>query len=550
VKTITIRLHVTSDGCTFGAMTSSRKLSPPNSFDYVIVGAGSAGCVLANRLSEDPAVQVLLLEAGPEDTQDAIRVPAIFSSLFGSEVDWNYQLEQQTHYRGSTLYPRGKTLGGSSSINLMVYIRGDRTDFDGWSERGCAGWDYDSVLPYFIKAENNSRLGEPLHGQSGPLHIEDRLFTHELSHSWVSAAGEWGLAPTDDFNGASQIGAGAYQVSCHDGWRWSGADGYLRPALGRPNLTVRVNAHATRVLVDGSRAAGVVYLHEGNETTAYAGTEVILSGGTINSSQLLLLSGIGPADQLRALGIDVKADLPGVGENLHDHTMTPVVWATQNSTDLLELASPENLKLWQDRRGGPFASNGAEVGGFFSSLGDAAPNIQFIGGPTSFVDHGRFNPPLPNFTMNVASTHPRSRGRLWLDSPDPLSPPRIDPAYFADPADLEDVTAGLRALQEIARQSVFRKFAKGLNLPTEVNPDAAALADHARRWSQTEYHAVGTCAMGVDERAVVDPDLKVRGVDGLRVVDASVMPAIISGNTNAATVMIAEKGADHIKSAH
>jgi choline dehydrogenase len=528
-------------------MNSSQQLSPHDSFDYVIVGAGSAGCVLANRLSEDPSVQVLLLEAGPEDTLDAIRVPAIFSSLFGTEVDWNYRLEPQTHYQGSTTYPRGKTLGGSSSINLMVYIRGDRADFDGWRERGCAGWDYDSVLPYFIKAENNSRLGEPLHGQRGPLHIEDRMFTHELSHNWIGAASEWGLAATDDFNGASQIGSGSYQVSCHQGWRWSGADGYLRPALTRPNLTVRVDAHATRILVDGARAVGVAYVREGAEATAYAGAEVILAGGAINSPQLLLLSGIGPADQLRALGIDVKADLPGVGENLHDHTMTPIVWATQGSTDLLEMANPENLALWQNRRGGPFASNGGEVGGFLSSNGGAVPNIQFIGGPTSFVDHGQFSPPLPNFTMNAAATHPRSRGRLWLDSADPLTPPRIDPAYFADPADVHDVIAGLRAAIEIAQQPAFRKFVKGVNLPAEANPDDAALAAHARNWSQTEYHAVGTCAMGVDERAVVDTHLRVRGIEGLRVVDASVMPAIVSGNTNAATVMIAEKGADHIK---
>jgi choline dehydrogenase len=505
--------------------------------------------VLANRLSDDPSVQVLLLEAGPEDTLDAIRVPAIFSSLFGSEVDWDYRLEPQPHYQGSTSYPRGKTLGGSSSINLMVYIRGNRADFDGWSERGCTGWDFDSVLPYFIKAENNNRLGEPLHGKGGPLHVEDRLFTHELSHRWVSAAAEFGLAPTDDFNCASQIGSGTYQVNCHDGWRWSGADGYLKPALDRPNLTVLVNAHTTRIVLEGNRATGVVYLQNGTESTAHAGAEVILSGGTINSPQLLLLSGVGPADQLRALGIDVKADLPGVGENLHDHTMTPIVWATRDSTDLLEMASPENLALWQSQHGGPFASNGAEAGGFWSSTGDAVPNIQFIGGPTSFVDHGRFSPPLPNFTMLVAATHPRSRGRLWLNSADPLEHPRIDPAYFADPADLKEVTTGLRAAIEIAQQPAFRDSVKELNLPTDAILDDAALADHARNWSQTEYHAVGTCAMGVDDRAVVDPDLKVRGIDGLRVVDASVMPAIISGNTNAATVMIAEKGADLIRNA-
>jgi choline dehydrogenase len=518
-------------------------------FDYVIVGAGSAGCVLANRLSEDPSTRVLLLEAGPADTLDAIRVPAIFSTLFGSEVDWDYRLEHQPSYHGSMAYPRGKTLGGSSAINLMVYIRGNRADFDRWGENGCPGWDYDSVLPYFIRAENNSRLGQPLHGQHGPLHVEDRLFTHELSHQWVSAAGEWGLTATDDFNGKSQIGSGSYQVNCHEGWRWSSADAYLTPVLGRPNLTVRVNAQATRILLDGNRATGVAYLHEGVETMAHAEAEVILSGGAINSPQLLLLSGIGPADQLRDLGIDVKADLTGVGDNLHDHTMTPLVWSTQGSTDLLEMASPENLSLWQSRGGGPFSSNGAEVGGFYSSTGDATPDIQFIGGPTSFVDHGHFSPPLPNFTMLIAPTHPRSRGRLWLDSPDPLKPPRIDPAYFSHPQDVQDVTTGLRAAIEIAQQSPFRQHVKGLNLPDRQNPDAATLVEHARNWSQTEYHAVGTCAMGSDERAVVDPELKVRGVDGLRVVDASVMPSIISGNTNAAAVMIAEKGVDHIKNA-
>jgi choline dehydrogenase len=323
----------------------------------------------------------------------------------------------------------------------------------------------------------------------------------------------------------------------------------LRPALERPNLTVRTNAHATRILLDGTRATGVAYLHDGAQVAVHAGTEVILCGGTINSPQLLLLSGIGPADELRALGIDVKSDLPGVGRNLHDHTMTPLVWATHGSTDLLEMASPENLALWQQRHGGPFASNGAEAGGFFSSTGDAIPNIQFIGGPTSFVDHGRFSPPMPNFTMLVAPTHPRSRGRLWLDSPDPLKPPRIDPRYFCDPADLHDVVDGLRAAIDIAHQSPFRRCVTGLNLPTGSDPDQAALVEHARNWSQTEYHAVGTCTMGADERAVVDPDLKVRGVDALRVVDASVMPAIVGGNTNAATVMIAEKGADLIRRA-
>lgn len=529
-------------------MAPSTDDSPHESFDYIVVGAGSAGCVLAHRLSENPSVRVLLLEAGPEDTADAIRVPVIFSTLFGTDVDWDYRLEEQTHYRGSAVYPRGKTLGGSSSINLMVYIRGHRADFDRWSESGCTGWGYENVLPYFVKAENNSRLAGPLHGAAGPLHVEDRLFTHELSHNWVSAAVNWGLPPTDDFNGTSQTGAGSYQVNCHEGWRFSAADGYLRSALGRPNLTVWVNTHVTRVLFEGTRATGVSYLREGKgRGQVHAEAEVILSGGSINSPQLLMLSGVGPADQLRDNGIDVTVDLPGVGENLHDHTMTPLVWATHDSTDLLELASPENMALWAAKRGGPFTSNGAEVGGFLCTDGAAVPDVQFIGGPTSFVDHGRFSPPLPNFTMLVAPTHPASRGRLWLRSDDALQAPHIDPAYFADSADMDTVKAGLRAAIEIAAEDPFRRNIKGLNLPTDANPNDAALEEHARTWSQTEYHPVGTCAMGIDDRAVVDPTLKVFGVDGLRVVDASVMPTIVGGNINAATIMIAEKGADHIK---
>lgn len=518
-------------------------MAPAMSFDYVIAGAGSAGCVLANRLSEDPSTRVLLLEAGPEDTMDTIRVPALFSNLFGSEVDWDYRLERQPPYAGSTVFPRGKTLGGSSAINLMVYIRGDTSDFDRWSEQGCAGWNYDSVLPYFLKAESNSRLRGPLHGEDGPLYVEDRLFTHELSKAWVDSAVGWGLPPTDDFNGSSQIGAGTYQVTCHNGWRWSAADAYLTTAASRPNLTVRVNCHVTRVLFERASAIGVSYLHGGTLSDVYAQAEVILSGGTINSPQLLLLSGIGPADDLRVHGIDVNVDLPGVGANLHDHTLTPLVWGTEGSTDLLELATAENMALWQQRRGGPFASNGAEVGGFLPANDAGAPGIQLIGGPTSFVDHGRFSPPLPNFTMLVAPTHPLSRGRLWLRSGDPLAPPRIDPGYFTDPGDLRQVVDGLRVALEIADRHPFKTKVKALNLP-EVAPDDALLAAHARHWSQTEYHAVGTCAMGIDGNAVVDPELRVRGAENLRVIDASVMPSIISGNTNAAAIMIGEKGAD------
>ena len=518
--------------------------SSGQTFDYVIVGAGSAGCVLASRLTEDLSVSVLLLEAGPADSNDAIRVPALFSTLFGTDVDWAYEIEQQPHFHGSTFYPRGRTLGGSSSINLMVYIRGARSDFDGWSARGCIGWDYDSVLPYFVKAEHNSRLTGPLHGTDGPLYVEDRLFTHELGRAWIDSAADWGLPPNDDFNGVSQLGSGAYQVTCHNGVRWSTADAYLRPALDRPNLTVRTGAQATRVLFDGTQATGVAYVQDGIEVTVRAQAEVLLSGGVINSPQLLMLSGVGAADQLRRLGIGVVADVPGVGENLHDHTMTPLVWKTQNSTDLLQMVSKDNMALWESGRGGPFASNGGEVGGFLATQGGDVPDVQLIGGGTGFVHHGRVKMPIPSFSMQVGTTHPASRGRLWLRSADPFAHPHIDPAYFTDPSDLATVTAGLRTVLEIAGHSPIAKYLDGLNLPSgDTALDDAALRDHAVRWSQTEYHPVGTCAMGVDDGAVVDPQLRVRGVEGLRVVDASIMPTLISGNPNAAVIMIGEKAA-------
>jgi choline dehydrogenase len=526
-------------------LTSST--STTEAFDYVIVGAGSAGCVLANRLSADPTVRVLLLEAGPQDGAEAIRIPVLAPTLWGSEVDWDYQLDTQEHYYGSTQYPRGKTLGGSSSINIMVYIRGHRSDFDGWAQRGCAGWDYDSVLPYFMKAECNSRLSAPLHGTDGPQHVEDRLFTHEMSNAWIDAADAWGLKRTDDFNGDTQLGAGSYQVTCHKGWRWSAADAYLRPALGRANLVVRVNSHTTRILFDGNRAVGVTYLHDGQTVIADAEREVILSAGAINSPQLLLLSGVGPADQLRADHIEVIADLPGVGHNLHDHTMTPMVWATKGSTDLLQMIDNDSVASWQNHQGGPLASNGAEVGAFVSLTTDTnVPDIQFMCAPTSVVDHGRLSPPPANFTVLVACTHPQSRGRLALRSADPLAHPYIDPAYFSDPADLEVIKAGMRVANEIAQQSTLAKHLDGLRLPQSTIVDDDTLAHHTRRFSQTVYHPVGTCAMGTDPAAVVDPTLTVRGTEALRVIDASVMPTIISGNTNAATIMIAEKAADLI----
>src|SRR6266536_790001 len=343
------------------------------SFDYVVVGAGSAGCVLANRLTEDPSARVLLLEAGGEDDADEVHIPAAFSTLFKTRFDWNYETVEQKHLGDRPAYwPRAKMLGGCSSMNAMIYIRGNHADYDAWP----AGWSWDDVLPYYVRAEHNTRLAGPLHGTDGPLHVEDRRYTHELSHAWVESAVAWGLKPTDDFNGATQEGAGLYQVTCRRGRRWSTADAYLRPAMKRSNLTVRTNALVNRILFDGTRAVGVAYSRAGEDHEVGA-TEVILSGGSINSPQLLMLSGVGPAAHLRALDIDVVAHLPGVGENLHVHPAAPRVLNTKGTADLAALATPARLLRWQATGRGPFASNIGEAGAFFHTRDSLpAPDMQ------------------------------------------------------------------------------------------------------------------------------------------------------------------------------
>jgi choline dehydrogenase len=515
-------------------------------FDFVIVGAGSAGCVLANRLSEDGAATVLLLEAGDADDANLIHIPAAFGSLFKTDVDWAYDTEPQQHV-DATYFPRGKTLGGSSSINLMIYARGNRADYDEWAELGCTGWDYDNVLPSFIKSENNSRLGGPLHGTNGPFYVEDRLYTHELSRGFVESAVEWGLPANDDFNGAHQIGAGLYQVTCHQGRRWSSADAYLHPVRDRPNLTVRTGAQATKIHFEGTRAVGVAYMHEGSERLVAAQAEVVLSGGVINSPQLLMLSGVGPAAHLEALGISVVADLSGVGDNLRDRIMVPMTWLTTDTTDVRDLATEPNLATWAAGEGGPFASNGGEAGGFHSITGGAAPDLQFIAGPSSMINHGFTRPPQPAMTMLAAAARPGSRGRLWLRSSDPFAAPHVDPAYFSDANDLEQTRTGLRILYEISQQ---RAIAKYLSEPYESVDnilDDDSLNAHIRRTAQTEYHMAGTCAMGIGDRAVVDPELRVRGTQSLRVVDASIMPTLPRGNINAPVIMVAERAADLIR---
>ncbi len=518
------------------------------SFDYVVVGAGSAGCVLAARLTEDAGVSVLLLEAGGEDDADEIRIPAAFSSLFKTKWDWNYETVEQKHMGGRSAYwPRMKGLGGCSSMNAMIYIRGNRADYDTWRDaHGATGWGYDDVLPYFVKAERNSRHVGPLHGTDGPLHVEDRRFTHELTSAWVESAVAAGLKPNDDFNGAEQEGVGLYQVTCHRGKRWSAADAYLRPALTRSNLVVRTGALTTRVLLDGTRATGVEYQHLGQTRVVHADREVLLSGGAINSPQLLLLSGIGPAAHLRELGIDVVASLP-VGDNLHDHPAAPVIWTTRGTSDLVDFVTPARLLQWQATGRGPLSSNVGEAGAFFRTRDDLdVPDMQVHVAPTMFYDNGMHEPTAPGFTSATTLVAPKSRGTLRLASTDPRWRPLIDPAYYSDPADLEATIAASRLLQEIGGKAPLSRFLDRPFLPATTMTDTE-LAEHVRAWTQTLYHPVGTCSMGTGEQSVVDPDLRVHGIDSLRVVDASVMPLIPRGNTNAPTIMVAEKAADLIK---
>lgn len=519
-------------------------------FDYVIVGAGSAGGVLANRLTADGTTRVLLLEAGGEDTADEIHIPAAFSSLFKTRWDWNYQTVPQKHMGDNSAYwPRGKMLGGSSSMNAMIYIRGNRADYDGWrDDHGATGWGYDDVLPYFVRSESNTRLGAPYHGTDGPLHVEDRRYTHELTDAWIDSAIAWGLKRNDDFNGANQEGAGRFQVTCRHGHRASVADGYLRPALERQNLTVRTNALTTKVLLDGARATGVRYSRRGSEHTVHAASEVVLAGGAINSPQLLLLSGIGPAVHLRELGIDVHTNLPGVGENLHDHPAAPMIWATHGTSDIAQFSTPSRLAQWQLTGRGPLCSNIGEAGAFFTTdPSRPAPDMQVHVAPTLFYDNGLREPDVNGFTSAATLVDVASRGTLRLRSTDPRWRPEIDPAYYSEPSDMDIMIAGLRALMEVGTLPPLTKYLGRPYLPGRTDLPDTELADHIRAWTQTLYHPVGTCAMGTGEQAVVDPELRVRGVDNLRVVDASVMPVVPRGNTNAPTVMVAEKAADLIR---
>ena len=520
-------------------------------FDYVIVGAGSAGCVLANRLSADPDCRVLLLEAGPRDWHPFIHMPAGLAKLVNRKgVNWNYSTEPVPALDGRRLWwPRGKVLGGSSSINAMCYVRGDPGDYDEWAAQA-PGWDWSGVLPYFLRAEHNSRGASALHGGEGPLAVSDLRHRNPLSAVFLEATAQAGLPANGDFNGPVQEGFGFYQVTQRDGARCSSAAAYLAPVRGRANLTVRTGARALRVLLEGGRASGVEFAHGRRVECAMAAAEVLLCGGAVNSPQLLMLSGIGPADALRAHGIDARADLPGVGANLQDHLD---VCTLQRCTQAVTYDRISDLKVALDYylfRRGAGTSNIAESGGFARSplAPDARPDLQFHFVPALLDDHGRHRLPGDGYTLHACGLRPRSRGRLALRSADPAAAPCIHPGYLSDPggADLEVLLQGLRLSREILAQPAFDAFRGEEIFPGAARTRREELVAFIRAKAETIYHPVGTCRMGADQDAVVDAALRVHGVERLRVVDASVMPTLPGGNTNAPVIMIAERASDLI----
>ncbi len=523
---------------------------PGSDYDYIIVGSGSAGSVLANRLSARPEIKVLLLEAGGSDNSFYVRMPAGIANLSGPRFNWGYETAPQAAMKGRRLYwPRGRLIGGSSSVNAMVYMRGQPADYDHWRQLGNAGWSYAEVLPYFKKAERNERLRDEFHGSDGPLNVAERPYTNPLSHVFVEAAQQAGLPLNPDFNGAVQFGCGLFQVTQKNGRRWSAASAYLHPAAARENLTVLTKAQATRVIIEKGRAVGVEYARRRKRYIARAAAEVVLAGGAINSPQLLLLSGIGPAAELRTLGVRVALDLPGVGRNLQDHLNVNIVRRAKRGSTLdgkNRGLAPVGVALEFLLRGtGPGTSNVAEAGAFaISDLGAATPDVQYHFIPAQVVNHARTPMDGDGITLHACCLRPQSRGEIRLASTDPLQPPVMDPNYLAADYDLKILVAGLRQGRDILAARAFAPWLGEERLPGAAMRSDAELEDFIRATAETEYHPVGSCKMGSDPMAVVDEKLRVRGVGRLRVIDASIMPSIVSGNTNAPAIMIAEKGAD------
>jgi choline dehydrogenase len=518
-------------------------------YDYIIVGAGSAGCVLANRLSEDPNIKVLLLEAGGPDTRKEIHIPVAFSKLFKTPCDWTYYTEPEAQLDNRNLYwPRGKVLGGSSSINAMIYIRGHQSDYDRWRDLGNPGWGYGDVLPYFKKSEDQENGVSEFHGAGGPLHVTNLRSPNPLSEAFVEAAQQCGYSRNQDFNGAQQEGFGFYQVTQFEGKRCSTAAAFLQPVMKRPNLTVRTGVQVFDIIVEKRRAVALSFQQGEGSTQEKAEREIIICAGAIGSPQLLMLAGIGPAEHLRSLGIPVTCDLPGVGGNLQDHVAVPVVYQCTQPITLANAESVKSVAKYMCFKNGMLTSNVAESGGFTkTNPASSAPDLQFHFGPGYYVDHGFATFKGHAYTFGPTMIRPYSRGSIALRSSNPLDSPVIRANYFQDKRDMDVMLEGVKLARTLAAAKAFDKYRGREMHPGPDAVDDKALLDHIAKYAATLYHPVGTCKMGNDPEAVVDSELRVHGVEGLRVVDASVMPTVTGGNTNAPTIMIAEKAADMIK---
>lgn len=524
-----------------------------NHYDYIIVGAGSSGCVLANRLSTDPKNRVLLLEAGGRDLNPWIHVPVgYFKTMHNPATDWCYMTEPDKGINNRRLqWPRGKVLGGSSSLNGLLYVRGQAQDYDRWEELGNKGWSFKNVLPYFKKSEDQERGADEFHGVGGPLKVSDLRLRRPIADMFIKASVETGIPANKDYNGADQEGVGYFQQTAHKGFRWSTARGFLNPAKKRPNLTVITKAHTTRVLFEGTRATGIEYLKNGKLEQVKADKEVILSAGAIGSPQILQLSGIGPKELLDKLQIPIVKALPGVGQNLQDHLQIRLVFKTDLDTLNDELNSYfKQFKVGLEyffKRTGPLTLAASQVVVFTNSNPSVKrPDIQFHMQPLSADKPGDGVHPFSAFTASVCQLRPFSRGHIEIKSRDPLEYPEIHPNYLSDERDQKIAIDSVKVARKIAdapalKEHIVDEFVPGRQFQTDEE-----LLDAARQFSQTIYHPTSTCKMGNDEMAVVNDRLQVHGIEGLRVIDASIMPEIVSGNTNAPAIMIAEKGADMI----
>lgn len=519
-------------------------------YDNVIIGAGTSGCVVAARLAEDEGRNVLLLEAGGSDRRLEIVMPAAFTAQFGSKVDWAYETEPEAGLDGRRIRsPRGKALGGSSSMNAMAYVRGNRLDYDTWSADGATGWSYEEVLPYFRRSEDNQQLNDHYHGRGGPLTVTYPNYIEPVTAALVDGAVGLGEAYNPDWNGASQDGFGPVQVTQRGGMRLNAAKAFLRPVLNRPNLTVHTDAHVTRLVLKGSRVVAVEYVHAGRPRRVEVSGEVVLSAGAFNTPALLQHSGIGPAAHLRSVGIDTLVDLPGVGAHLQEHPLVTLPYELRgDSVGLFDAENPRHLLRWLLRRDGKLSSNAAENGGHWRSTADApAPDFQFVFFPVHLVDHGAEKWPTPTYTIGLAYLTPRSRGSVLVRDADPLSKAAVRYNMLSHESEVDAIVRAVQMARRIAASPAARPFTGPAAGPLAGGIEGDALRQAIRATCQHEYHPVGTARIGSPQDSVVDSELRVHGVDGLRVADVSVMPTITRGNTQAPAYMIGEKASDLVR---